>query len=158
MQKYKFLQNIYVWPTLKLDWVENLKFWWPTFFCRFIIHIFPIFDDDRMKNLGQICKSAKFFNSVPLKFEWVKTSKFWSPTFHQWVMGNICEKFCESRLKNKKIVKNFQSPKFWKGAIFLFFIRPPPKTNQFWRCPRSIWILNLESIGATVLELSHHNE
>ena len=127
MQNFKFFLHL-THPKIRLS--RKFKILVTYIFCRFIIHIFPIFDDDRMKNLGQICKSANFFNSVPLKFEWVKTSKFWSPTFHQWVMGNICEKFCESRLKNKKNCKNFSKSKILKGGHFFIFYPTTPKNKS----------------------------
>ena len=54
-----FLDFFNVWPRVQIDWVNNSKFQLLTFFCRFILHIFPNFGDDRMKTQGEVRKNAQ---------------------------------------------------------------------------------------------------
>ena len=54
-----FLDFLNVWPHVKIDWVKNSKFRLLTFFCRFIQHIFPKFDDNRTKTLGGVRENAQ---------------------------------------------------------------------------------------------------
>ena len=48
-----------VWPRKKINWAKNSKFRLNTFFCRFILHILPNFDDDRMKTLGGVRENVQ---------------------------------------------------------------------------------------------------